>query len=144
MIEVTREVRAGASAERVFAYLADFRTTTEWDPGSVRTERVSGDGGVGTVYANTSRFAGRTTDLTYTVTELAAPRRITLRGENDAIEAIDTITVEPAGDGSRVRYSASFRFRSPLLRLVAPFLRPAFRRLGDEAESGMTEALARL
>ncbi len=52
-----------ARPERVFAYLADFTHTEEWDPGTVRTHRVSGDGGVGTTYANTSRFLGRETDL---------------------------------------------------------------------------------
>lgn len=144
MITIIREVSAPASAEEVFAYLSDFRTTGEWDPGTVRTVRTSGDGGVGTVYANTSRFAGRTTELTYTVTDLDVPRRITLRGENSSVQAVDTITVEPAADGARVRYEATFRFRTPLLRLVGPLMRPAFRRLGDGAEAGMRDALARL
>lgn len=144
MIVVTREVRTRATPRAVFAYLSDFTTTTEWDPGTVRTVRRSGDGGVGTVYENTSEFSGRTTELTYTVTDHEAPRRITLRGRNASLEALDTITVLPHDDGSLVRYQATFRFRSPLLRLAGPFLRPAFRRLGDEAEAGMRAALARL
>ena len=45
----------------VFAYLSDFTTTTEWDPGTVRTTRESGDGGIGTRYRNVSRFLGRET-----------------------------------------------------------------------------------
>jgi carbon monoxide dehydrogenase subunit G len=144
MIVVTREVRTRATPRAVFAYLSDFTTTTAWDPGTVRTVRRSGDGGVGTVYDNTSSFNGRTTELTYTVTDHEAPRRITLRGENRTLEALDTITVEPDDHGSLVRYQATFRFRSPLLRFAAPFLRPAFRRLGDEAEAGMRAALAKL
>ena len=144
MIVVTREVRTRATPRAVFAYLSDFTTTTEWDPGTIRTVRRTGDGGVGTVYDNTSEFNGRSTELTYTVTELTEPRRISLRGENATLEALDTITVEPDDHGSRVRYQATFRFRSLPLRLAAPFLRPAFRRLGDEAESGMRAALARL
>lgn len=144
MIVVSREVRTRATPRAVFAYLSDFTTTTEWDPGTVRTVRRSGDGGVGTVYENTSSFNGRTTELTYTVTDHEAPRRITLSGENRTLRALDTITVEPSDDGSLVRYQAAFHFRSPLLRLAAPFLRPAFRRLGDEAEAGMRAALAKL
>ena len=144
MIVVTREVRTRATPRAVFDYLADFTTTTQWDPGTVRTVRRSGDGGVGTVYDNTSSFNGRTTELTYTVTEHRSPRRITLRGENEALVALDTITVDPHEEGSLVRYQATFQFRSLLLRLAAPFLRPAFRRLGDEAEAGMRAALARL
>ncbi len=144
MIVVTREVRTRATPRAVFAYLADFATTADWDPGTVRTVRRSGDGGVGTVYDNTSSFNGRTTELTYTVTDHQPPRRITLRGENRTLLALDTITVEPREDGTLVRYQATFRFRSLLLRLATPFLRPAFRRLGDEAEAGMRAALAKL
>ncbi|GEN79352.1 SRPBCC family protein [Actinotalea fermentans] len=144
MIVVTREVLTRATPRVAFGYLSDFRNTTEWDPGTVRTVRRSGDGGVGTVYENTSAFNGRTTELTYTVTDHVAPRRVTLRGENGTLEALDTITVEPHDDGALVRYQATFRFRSVLLRLAEPFLRPAFRRLGDEAEAGMRAALAKL
>lgn len=144
MIVVTREVLTRATPRVAFAYLSDFRNTTQWDPGTVTTVRRSGDGGIGTVYENTSSFNGRTTELTYTVTDHVAPRRVTLRGENATLEALDTITVEPHDDGSLVRYQATFRFRSLLLRLAEPFLRPAFRRLGDEAEAGMRAALAKL
>ena len=144
MVVITREVTAAAAPATVFAYLSDFESTNDWDPGTVRTVRTAGDGAVGTVYANTSRFAGRTTELTYTVTDLEAPHRITLRGENPAVVALDTITVQPSGAGSLVRYQATFTFRSTLLRLAAPVLRPAFRRLGDEAENGLRAALARL
>ncbi|MGZ4467252.1 MAG: hypothetical protein ACXVXB_02140 [Nocardioidaceae bacterium] len=38
--------------------------------------RVSGDGGVGTEYHNTSKFAGRETELTYVVQALVPDRRI--------------------------------------------------------------------
>jgi Polyketide cyclase / dehydrase and lipid transport len=34
--------------DEVFAYLTDFTTTTEWDPGTVVTVLQHGDGGVGT------------------------------------------------------------------------------------------------
>lgn len=56
MIEMHREVTTTVAPEVVFAYLSDFTTTEQWEPGTVRTTRVSGDGGVGTRYANTSRF----------------------------------------------------------------------------------------
>jgi uncharacterized protein YndB with AHSA1/START domain len=32
---------------RVFDYLSDFTSTTDWDPGTVTTVRQQGDGGVG-------------------------------------------------------------------------------------------------
>lgn len=138
-----RDVTSKASPGAVFAYLSDFETTTEWDPGTVKTVRASGDGGVGTVYRNRSRFAGRESDLTYTVIERRDPELIRLRGENAAIVAIDTITVRPAGTGSHVVYEAKFRFKGAR-KVAVPFLGRAFKKLGDEAEAGLREALALL
>ena len=72
-MKLQRSVDTAASPEVVFAYLSDFTTTNEWDPGTVRTERVAGDGGVGTTYHNTSKFMGKETELTYEVVEHSAP-----------------------------------------------------------------------
>ena len=140
---VSREVTTATQVGKVFAYLSDFETTTQWDPGTVRTTRVDGDGGVGTVYRNTSTFAGRTTDLTYVVTRVRAPELIQLRGENATVVAVDTMALAEIPDGTRVTYRAEFTFKGAW-RFVAPLLAPAFRRLGDQAEAGMRTALAEL
>jgi len=140
---VSREVTTATQVGKVFAYLSDFETTTQWDPGTVRTTRVDGDGGVGTVYRNTSTFAGRTTDLTYVVTRVRAPELIQLRGENATVVAVDTMTLAETPDGTRVTYRAEFTFKG-VWRFVAPLLAPAFRRLGDQAEAGLRTALAEL
>ena len=81
-MKLERTIRTDQPIDKVFAYLADFTTTTEWDPGTVVTTRVSGNGGVGTVYANRSRFMGRENDLTYIVEELEPSHRIALRGSS--------------------------------------------------------------
>lgn len=44
---------------------------------------------------------------------------------------------------TEVTYTADFTFKG-MTRIFAPFLKPAFERLGDEAETGMAAALARL
>ena len=141
-MRLTRTVMSPRSVEDVFAYLSDFTTTTEWDPGSVQTTRSSGDGGVGTKYANTSRFNGRETSLEYTVVDFVPNARVQLRGENKTVTAIDTITVEATPDGTRVTYDANFTFRG-IAAVAVPFLKGAFKRLGDEAEVGLREALSR-
>ena len=140
---VSREVTTATQAGKVFAYLSDFETTTQWDPATVQTTRVDGDGGVGTVYRNTSTFAGRTTDLTYVVTRVRAPELIQLRGENATVVAVDTMTLVETPGGTRVTYQAEFTFKG-VWRFVAPLLAPAFRRLGDQAEAGLRTALAEL
>jgi hypothetical protein len=53
---IARTVTVDRPAGVVFDYVSDFTTTTEWDPGTVDTVRVDGDGGVGTTYRNRSRF----------------------------------------------------------------------------------------
>lgn len=143
-MRIERVVTVDQPVSAVFAYLSDFTTTTEWDPGTVRTVRQSGDGGVGTAYHNTSRFLGRETELVYVVTQLRADELIQLRGENKTLVALDTMRVAatPSG-GTTVTYSAEFTFKG-LARFAAPLLRPAFTKLGDEAEAGMHRRLREL
>lgn len=129
--------------DKVFSYLSDFTTTTEWDPGTVKTIRTSGDGGFGTEYLNTSTFAGRETQLTYVVQDLVPNLHISLRGENKSVIAHDTMRFRGVGSGTEVTYTADFTFKG-ITRLFAPLLKPAFTRLGNQAEAGMAAALARL
>jgi len=129
--------------DKVFAYLSDFTTTNEWDPGTVKTVLASGDGGFGTEYLNTSTFNGRETQLTYTVVDLVPNERFGLRGENKTLVAQDTMTFREIGNQTEVTYTADFTFKG-LARLVEPFLKPSFARLRDEAETGMATALSRL
>lgn len=128
----------------VFDYLADFTTTTEWDPGTVVTERLHGDGDVGTTYLNVSTFLGRRTHLQYVVQELLPGRRVRLRAENRTVISVDTMTFSRNSQGgTEVMYTADFTFKGPA-RFLAPFLRPAFARLGTAAQIGMYQALTRL
>ncbi len=136
-------VVAGKPLDVVFGYLSDFTTTTEWDPGTVATVNRHGDGGVGTAYLNTSTFLGRPAQLTYIVREFVPGKRIRLQGENKTITAVDTMTFRRVEGGTEVTYTAEFTFKGPS-RLLAPLLKPAFARLGNEAEAGLRKALNRL
>lgn len=143
-MKIQRTVETPAALSSVFAYLSDFTTTTQWDPGTVETTRVSGDGGVGTVYHNVSEFNGRRSELRYEVVDLQPERRVALHGEGKSVTADDLMELEslPAG-GTRVTYTADIRLKG-VLRLVEPLLGGAFKKLGDEAEQGLRDALATL
>ena len=143
MITMERSLTTGAVSSAVFAYLADFTTTTQWDPGTIETTRISGGGGIGTQYRNVSRFAGRESELIYRVEDVTAGRMISLRGENSAVVAHDRITVIPTHGATRVTYRAQFEFRGAL-RWCTFLLRPAVRRLVDRAADGLQQALDRL
>ena len=73
--------------DTVFDFLSDFTTTVQWDPGTVTTVRLHGDGGIGTTYRNATRFLGKETQLTYIVEEFADRELIRFRGENDTSPA---------------------------------------------------------
>lgn len=146
-MKIIRTVDTDAPVEKVFAYLSDFTSTNDWDPGTVRTELTQGDGGVGTTYHNTSSFMGRETELVYTVTALDEHRRFQLVGENSTVRATDTMTFARTGRGTQLTYTADFQFQG-LLGKVAPLLTPvlalAFKKLGDEAEEGLQTHLDKL
>ena len=147
-MKLVRTVTVEKPLDTVFAYLSDFTTTTEWDPGTVKTVLSSGDGGFGTEYENTSTFNGRQTRLTYVVQELVPNQRISLRGENKTLIAHDTMTFREVGSHetglkTEVTYTADFTFKG-ITKFIAPLMTSAFTKLGNEAETGMAKALARL
>lgn len=144
MVTIQRVLTVGRPAETVFRYLADFENTNEWDPGTVRTTRLDGGGGVGTTYRNVSRFGGRETELVYTVEELTAPERLRFRGVNKTVTAHDTITLRPVGAGeTELTYVAEFEFHG-VARLVVPLLGRRFAKLGDDAAARLREVLGNL
>ena len=142
-MKLQRSVETPATPAAVFGYLSDFTHTNEWDPGTVETRLVSGDGGVGTTYHNTSKFLGRETELTYEVVTHEPDSRFGLRGENSSVIAHDTMDITPHGSGSRVTYTADFEFKG-IGRFVAPLLALPLKKLGDDAEKGLREALSKL
>lgn len=143
-LSLTRTITSPAGPDAVYAYLRDFRTTEEWEPATVRTTLVEGDGDVGSAYANESRFAGRTVRLRYVVTELVPDTVVELRGEGKSVVTHDRMTLRPLPGGrTEVTYRADFHF-SGAAGAVSTMLRPLVNRLGDRAEDGLERALARL
>ena len=141
MARYTATLHADRPVEDVFAYLADFSTTEEWDPGVVRAT-CNGDGalGVGTTFDLVASFLGRENALTYEIVEYDAPHAVTLRGENATVVSLDRITTEPDGDGTKITYDADLSLKGPL-KLGDPLLKLAFGRVGDRALEGLRATL---
>lgn len=126
-----------------FAFIADFANAEVWDPGTLTSERV-GDGpvGVGAAYDLTVKMGGGAAPMTYTVEAFEQDKRVVLRGEGQRATARDDIRFESTGSGgTRVDYIADIELKG-WLRLLQPLLGGAFRKLGDDARTGMTRALA--
>jgi carbon monoxide dehydrogenase subunit G len=126
-----------------FAYVADFTTAADWDPGIVSSVRTSGDGGVGTVYSVEAAFRGKTLPFSYVVTEHEPDRRLVLQGEGEKATSEDVIAFAPTDDGgTRITYEADLRFKGAL-RVVEPLMGGAIRKMGAKALAGLEAALSR-
>ncbi len=131
-MHVERTFSVPRPVEDTFAWLGDFTHTEQWDPGTVSTTRTGGDGGLGTTYANTSRFMGRDVELTYETVTYDPPREVRFRGRNGRTTATDWMRFEAAGASTSIHYRADFDFAFPL-NLVAPLvIRGRLDSLADE------------
>ena len=139
-ILLTASLNSKKSAEELFKYFSDFTTTNEWDPNTVKTVKISGDGGIGTKYSNTSKFNSKESSLVYEVIEYRPNQLIRLRGENKNIVAVDTMAIEESGNERRFTYEAKFKLKG-LAGLAAPFLKKAFDKLAKDAEVGLAKVL---
>ena len=129
----------------VLAYLKDFGNAEDWDPGTescVRTD--TGPLGVGSTWHNTSKIAGITTELDYTLQTLTRDT-IVLVGRNDTATSTDTITVvpNPDGPGSRITYEAVIEL-SGAAKVADPIMKVVFEKIGSNTEDDMTTVLNRL
>jgi carbon monoxide dehydrogenase subunit G len=140
-MHVERTFTVSRSIEDVFDYLSDFENTNEWDPGTIRTTRTGGDGGIGTQYDNISMFAGRKTQLTYKTIGFDRPTFFSARGMNKTATATDSMTFTRDGDRTQIHYRADFQFHG-LIRFVAPLvLKPKLSALADETVDQIRKVL---
>jgi len=138
---VTELIEVPRSLEESFAYVADFTTVAEWDPGIHSSRRLSGDGGVGSIYEVRAEFRGKTMPFTYTVTAFEHNMRIVLDGVGEKATSLDTIAFEAGADGcTRITYTADFRLKGAL-RLAEPFLGGTFKTLARKALAGLAAKL---
>lgn len=131
-MDVERTFTVNRPIDEVFRVMSDFRATEQWDPGTVSTTRTSGDGGLGTTYANTSRFMRREVELTYEVVAYEPPTHVRFRGVNGRTTASDIFTFTPEGDRTSFHYRARFEFPQPLKAIATVFLRRPIEKLADE------------
>jgi hypothetical protein len=110
-LNARRTFTTTASIDAVFAFMADFRNTATWDPGTVRCSLLSGEDGPGATYRNVSEFLGREADLIYTTLVHEPPARLHFQGTNASFVGDDRFSFAPDGAGTRVEYHATFELR---------------------------------
>jgi hypothetical protein len=140
MTRYATEIHTRLAPAAAFAYMADFANARFWDP-SVSSARQEGEGPValGTSFVVVARFAKRDVELTYTIVEFEPPVRVVLQARRRFVSR-DTITVEPEGAGSLVRYDAVLAFGG-FGRLFEPAVQRVLDRVGAKAKAGLEREL---
>jgi hypothetical protein len=141
MARYVTKIESALPQAEAFAYMADFANARVWDP-SVSEARRVGDApvGLGSAFDLVARFGGRDVPLRYAIVEYDSPRRVVLEAQRPGFVSKDTITVEPAGNGSAVHYDATLAFTGAG-RLFDPVMQLIFNRVGARATIGMQAAL---
>ena len=142
MARYTATLETPRKRRDVAAYLSDFSTTQEWDPGVVEAQRLDdGPVGPGSRFRVVARFLGRRAELTYEIVRHDPNELVTLRGENATVVSLDTMRFSDTPEaGTRLSYEAELTLKGPL-RALDPLLGLAFNRVGDRAAAGLRAKL---
>lgn len=133
------------SAEVAFAWMADLRHLSDWDPSITSSEQVAGDGpAVGAEYDVSVKIAGSEQVMRYQIVEYEPDvRRLLATSETAVLTSYDRISVDEDEQGAvSVTYDADLVLKGPA-KLGDPLLGVGFDRMGDKAAAGLAEVLAR-
>lgn len=141
MPKVSKSVYVPRPPGEVFAYLANFENTAEWDPGVAEAKKTTdGPVGLGTTFDLLALFRGRPIPVRYEVTVYQPETRVVLVGRNKRFTGTDDIGVSAEDEGTRVAWNADFQMEG-LGKLFQPFLGGVFEKLSAEAMNGLQATL---
>ena len=142
MITLTETIEVPRSVTSCFRYVADFRTTVEWDATAVEASKLTpGPIGRGTRFSVRCKAGRGHLNLGYEITEYTPWQCLILEGRGRWFTVTDVITFEPLGDDlTRIHYVAKFTFPRGLQRLTRR-LEPGFTKMGRASLKGLARAL---
>jgi len=129
--------------EACFAYLKDFSSIEQWDPGVYRSRKLTpGSVEVGTEYEVLLKLpAGKQAAMRYRQVAINEPSQLILHGEGENFSAIDTLSFKAINDDyTEIDYRAELELLwlpSPL----TPITKPILNRIGKKAINGLQRAL---
>ena len=140
MARYVTTVRTRRSVADAFAYMADLRNFAEWDPGVSKVVQVEGNGGGRDAVFDVTLSGRRGTTLRYRTVEYSEFSSLLVVADTKLLRSADRISVRADGDATDVTYDADLSLKGPL-RIAAPLLALAFRRIGDRAAAGLRSVL---
>src|SRR5437588_10899578 len=141
MAAIVESIEIARSPEDVFAYVDDLSRHGEWQEAIVSSKvETEGPTRVGTRATDVRRVPGGPRPVTYEVTEHNPPRKASFRGVSGPVRPVGTMTVEPAGTGSRVTIQLELVGHG-IGKLVAPFAMRQARKQVPKAQARLKERL---
>jgi len=143
-LEMHEHFATPLSAERAFAYTVDFSNITEWDHTITEANQVSeGHVGLGSQFDLHFSMGARHTPISYQITEYKPNESAVLTGISKRFSAIDTVTIEPDGNGCKVTWHAELNF-SGLSALLMPLMAKKVKAVGAKTIRGLNKKLDQL
>jgi carbon monoxide dehydrogenase subunit G len=144
MIRISKSVTVATPLEDVFAYLADFSNTAEWDPGVDSATRTSGgEIGPASTFHLVTNFRGRQIPVDYEIASYDPPNRLVFVGEGKRFAGTDDIQLTPIDDNTtKVTWTADFALKG-IGRLFESFMKGTFEDISQHALDGLGDQLGR-
>jgi len=142
MISLREVIEVERSIEACFRYVADFRTTVEWDATAYSASKTKEEPvGLGSEFSLLCRAGPTSVSIQYTIVEYTPWQSIVLEGKSRWFTVRDVITFETRdASTTRITYCADFTYRFGL-RTLAQKTEAAMRALGRKSLLGLTRAL---
>jgi uncharacterized protein YndB with AHSA1/START domain len=137
MRRVEGSVAIDATANTVFAFVADLDNLPTWQPGILSAEQTSsGPIGVGSSARVQRELMGQRMTVDIEVTDYAPGQRLSLTSSAGGLSISGTMELEPAGSGTLVKVATEIHSRSAFL---APLEGMAERIARDDMRTGLQQ-----
>jgi Polyketide cyclase / dehydrase and lipid transport len=122
MARITGEIVIARPVDVVFDCVADQRNEPKYNPGMVRSEKLTdGPVDVGTRFGATMTSGRRRADMVIEVTKYDRPRTLGSKTTTTMADIEGTLTFQPASGGTRMRWSWDLRPKGAV-RLLTPLV----------------------
>lgn len=142
MSVLEEQITVDRPVHEVFAYIADFTTTEEWDSTAQTARKLTaGPLGVGTRFLVNCALPVGSVDIEYEITRFVPDQQVVLAGSSRFFSIEDDIRFSPTSDGgTQIDYRAAFQFPQPMAALAKRF-DAGLQRMGKASMRGMLRAL---
>ncbi|GAA1459288.1 SRPBCC family protein [Williamsia maris] len=144
MVQVARTFTVAKDRATVVGFLRDFTNATQWDPGSQdNVQTTPGPVALGTVWHNTSKLVGVTTELDYTLVCDDADR-LRFEGKNKTAVTSDDLSFADAKGGvTEITYRANVSLNGAG-KIAEPIMWLVFQQIAGKTVKQITEVVEKL